>query len=339
MILTIDSWKMFLPAKWRDPNVPPEASTALDPNMSLAHITHNTSMILLHQRIGYPEPELKAIKLPNYYSAETCQSAAIETLNIAKKYLENAPVHMLLSPHFSFCIYVSARVLLGKLNLLIALDQGTNTYPVHCRYYRVDLDPQFSGLVECLHIISNRWLGSQNHSTHIPLSSQFATSLEDIHELYQRDPEFTVNVVGSLRVESSQTRRRREYEQSLTHRSSHLSEANQASQSRSLPSAPLSLGVSFAKPPVGSLNESVPRNWTSPPDMTNTRTSANVTRPDDLSDILQTLTDERFMELDRVITFDDFNFDVETERLDNTSLSGGTDWNSNMQGWSTGGPP
>lgn len=117
MILTIDSWKMFLPAKWRDPNVPPEASTALDPNMSLAHITHNTSMILLHQRIGYPEPELKAIKLPNYYSAETCQSAAMETLNIARKYLENAPIHMLLSPHFSFCLYVSARVLLGKLNV------------------------------------------------------------------------------------------------------------------------------------------------------------------------------------------------------------------------------
>lgn len=221
---------------------------------------------------------------------------------------------------------------------LNALGQATNTYKVHCRYYRVDLDPQFSGLVECLHIISTRWLGSQNHSTHIPLSSQFATSLEAIHELYQRDPDFSVNVVGSLRVESSQTRRRREYEQSLTHRASHLSEANQISQSRSLPSAPLSLGVSWSKPAVGSLNESVPSNWTSPPDMTNTRISPNVTRPDDLSDILQTLTDERFMELDRVIAFDDFNFDVETERLDNTSLSGGTGWNSTMQGWSNEGP-
>ena len=108
-----NSWKTFLPAKWRDPEVPPEATTALDPNMSLAHITHNTSMILLHQRIGYPEPQLKGIKLPNMYSAETCQSAAVETANIARNYLARAPERMPLSPHFSFCAYISARVLLG----------------------------------------------------------------------------------------------------------------------------------------------------------------------------------------------------------------------------------
>lgn len=108
-----NSWKTFLPAEWRDPEVPPEATKALDPNMTLAHITHNTSMILLHQRIGYPEPQLKGIKLPNVYSAETCQSAAIETANIASNYLARAPERMPLSPHFSFCGYISARVLLG----------------------------------------------------------------------------------------------------------------------------------------------------------------------------------------------------------------------------------
>lgn len=110
----MDSWKTLLPAKWKDPEVPPpEATAALDPNMSLAHMTHNTSMILLHQRIGYPEPQLKGIKLPNFHSAETCQLAAIETANIAMKYLARAPESMPLSPHFSFCGYISARVLLG----------------------------------------------------------------------------------------------------------------------------------------------------------------------------------------------------------------------------------
>ena len=109
------SWKMFLPQKWSDPNAPPEATTALDPNMSLAHITHNTSMILLHQCIGYPERELMTIKLPSFYSAETCQSAAIETANITEKYLAFAPRNMPISPHFAFCAFVSAKVLLGEL--------------------------------------------------------------------------------------------------------------------------------------------------------------------------------------------------------------------------------
>jgi hypothetical protein len=110
----LNSWKMFLPPKWKDPNVPREiTTTALDPNMTLAHITHNTSMILLHQRIAYPERRLKSIKLPNFHSAETCQSAAIETTLSTVKYLTHAPPNMPLSPHFAFCVYVSARVLLG----------------------------------------------------------------------------------------------------------------------------------------------------------------------------------------------------------------------------------
>lgn len=79
-------------------------------------------MILLHQRIGYPEPQLKGIKLPNFNSAKTCQSAAIETANIAMKYLAHAPETMPLSPHFSFCSYVSARVLLG---MFLGLDEVT----------------------------------------------------------------------------------------------------------------------------------------------------------------------------------------------------------------------
>lgn len=70
-------------------------------------------MILLHQPIGYPEPQLKGIMLPNIYSAETCQSAAVETANITRKYLARAPERMPLSPHFSFCCYISGRVLLG----------------------------------------------------------------------------------------------------------------------------------------------------------------------------------------------------------------------------------
>lgn len=105
---------MFLPSKWKDPEVPPEETGKLDPNMTLAHITHNTSTILLHQRIGYPAEQLKHIKLPAFFSAETCRLAAGEIATIARKYLASSSQLMPLSPQFCFCLCISARALLGK---------------------------------------------------------------------------------------------------------------------------------------------------------------------------------------------------------------------------------
>ena len=105
---------MLLPSKWKDPDVPPEETGTLDPNMTLAHITHNTSMILLHQSIGYLEKQLGCIKLPKFFSAETCRLAATEIATIARKYLASSPRLMPLSPQFCFCLCVSAKALLGK---------------------------------------------------------------------------------------------------------------------------------------------------------------------------------------------------------------------------------
>lgn len=86
----------------------------MDPNLTLAHVTHNTSMILLHQRIAYPPAELlEVVKLPSLSSAETCEAAASETANIAKRFIDNSPVQCLMDTPFAFCVFVSARVLLG----------------------------------------------------------------------------------------------------------------------------------------------------------------------------------------------------------------------------------
>lgn len=89
----------------------------MDPNMTIAHTTHNTSMILLHQRIAYPTKELMSVKLPSLYSAETCQSAAAETATITKNYLELASPQTIISPQMAFAAFVSARVLLGRILL------------------------------------------------------------------------------------------------------------------------------------------------------------------------------------------------------------------------------
>lgn len=82
------SWKLFLPDRWKEANVSNDAIVKMDPNLTLAHVTHNTSMILLHQHIAYPSPALQQmIKLPSACSAETCELAAIETSAITSKYL------------------------------------------------------------------------------------------------------------------------------------------------------------------------------------------------------------------------------------------------------------
>lgn len=112
--LTFDSWKMFLPQQWKDSNISRDSSLIdMDPNLTLAHITHNTSMILLHQHIAFPPPDwMNLVKLPSPCSAETCYTAAIETVAITKKYLKYKPVDIVNS-QFALCAFVAGRILLG----------------------------------------------------------------------------------------------------------------------------------------------------------------------------------------------------------------------------------
>jgi hypothetical protein len=86
----------------------------MDPNLTLAHITHNASMILLHQHIAYPPAELRnMVQLPSSCSAETCQLAAIETSSITYKFLTHSRSEVI-AAQFLFCVFIAARVLLGE---------------------------------------------------------------------------------------------------------------------------------------------------------------------------------------------------------------------------------
>lgn len=120
--LRLVSWKMFLPLKWKDSNISRQPTVVtMDPNLTLAHVMHNTSMILLHQRIAYPPEEwLGLVKLPTLSSAETCETAAGETANITQKYLDNCSKKGIMDNQFAFCVFVSARVLLGKFVIIFA---------------------------------------------------------------------------------------------------------------------------------------------------------------------------------------------------------------------------
>lgn len=112
--LRLVRWKLFLPPQWREATV---VNGRMDPNLTLAHITHNTSVILLHQGIAYKAMQWQSlsIKLPSSSSADTCLSAAIEITTITQQYL----IHNtgLTNPQFAFCLFVSGRVLLGSSTL------------------------------------------------------------------------------------------------------------------------------------------------------------------------------------------------------------------------------
>lgn len=121
--LRLVHWKMFLPQRWQDPNptVSRTESGHMDPNLTLAHITHNTSTVLLHQHIAYPLDVLRRVaNLPSSYSAKTCHSAATEIATITARYLVCAET-MFVNTEFTFCAFTAAVALLG-------------TYSIHFRH-------------------------------------------------------------------------------------------------------------------------------------------------------------------------------------------------------------
>ena len=95
----------------------------MDPNLTLAHILHNTSMILLHQHIAYAPGALsRAVNLPSACSAETCRLAAIEVASIGSKYLRYTK-EMFVGTEFVFCAFVSAKVLLGECGSILEIKE------------------------------------------------------------------------------------------------------------------------------------------------------------------------------------------------------------------------
>ncbi|KAJ0426612.1 hypothetical protein BJY00DRAFT_298150 [Aspergillus carlsbadensis] len=164
--LRLVHWRMFLPQQWKDSGVSREILPGvMDPNMTVANATHNISMILLHQKIAYPGADLSGIQVPSLCSAETCHTAAIETANIIRKYLETTPLEFPVPPQMGICAFVSAKVLL-----------------IHWNYYKTNLAVEFSSLVDSLEKMSRRW--STNDPQTPNLFSQLFSRISDLHQSF-----------------------------------------------------------------------------------------------------------------------------------------------------------
>ncbi|KAM0257241.1 hypothetical protein ACHAQJ_004479 [Trichoderma viride] len=176
--LRLVHWKMFLPKQWQDSNVSRDILVIkMDPNLTLAHISHNTSTILLHQHVAYPPRVWKdVVKLPSSCSAETCHLAAVETSSIVQKYLRY--MGGIVNSQFAFCAFVAARVLL-----------------VHWHYSETHiLDAEFFNLLQSLKDMSDKWRGNYKSDTTLSdtpsqqeggrtmdLASRYAEQLEHLY--------------------------------------------------------------------------------------------------------------------------------------------------------------
>ncbi|KAJ6786626.1 hypothetical protein PWT90_03715 [Aphanocladium album] len=288
-------WKLSLPSKWKDPEVPPQETGRLDPNMTLAHITHNTSTILLHQRIGYPEEQLKNTKLPTFLSAETCRQASGEIATIARKYLASSSERMPLSPQFCFCLCISGRALL-----------------VHWQRYGPQLDPNFWVLIAALDEAARR---SHSSSERPSLASLFADQLRQLHSKAKGDPSSKLFVLGSFgdshghSTIHGQTVATNRSSQRMAHASTGcFSKSTNIGDTDCLKFPLATSSMCEAAKDRGGLEpaagEASSSNFLGSPPLMD---CGALTGDDNLSSILDALGDTEFLNMDRVILFSDLD--------------------------------
>ncbi|KAL3419811.1 hypothetical protein PVAG01_08309 [Phlyctema vagabunda] len=160
--LRLVRWRLFLPNKWKNALVLNQDGI-MDPNLTLAHITHNTAVMQLHQAVAYPSPDWHEAqsKLPSQISSDTCLTAAREINKIANQYLARSIG--ITNPQFSFCLFIAGRVLLA-----------------HSVYYQLPLDDAFDSIVKLLININRRWEGSSTEEdVQDNLASKFAKRLQE----------------------------------------------------------------------------------------------------------------------------------------------------------------
>jgi hypothetical protein len=184
--LRLVQWKMFLPPRWKDSDISQDREVVnMDPNLTLAHITHNTSMILLHHSVAYPPKDWSDyIALPKECSAQTCQHAAVETANIVNKFLTHTLIPFV-NTQFAFCTFIAAKVLLYE-------HQAT----------RSPLRPEFDRMKRNLEEMSSRWTtgmaGSeskrgQETTRGLDQAAQYAQHLDYLYDSCRRNIFFTFN--------------------------------------------------------------------------------------------------------------------------------------------------
>ncbi|ORY67110.1 uncharacterized protein BCR38DRAFT_426110 [Pseudomassariella vexata] len=300
--LRLVHWKMLLPQKWKSEIA--RQTTMMDPNLTLAHCTHNASMILLHQLIAYP-PASWAFRnrLPSSCSADTCYSAGVEIATITENYLKYTPDASPVTSQFCFCVFVAGRMML-----------------MHWRFYVENrLADEFWSLIRSLQEMSRRWVAFSEEPI-LDLAAKYALKLKDLYDMCEKDESYRIDVTGytnEIDHQSKFEQRTETTRQNIRHKAqepSYLpkeqthSEVSQWAYGSAAMSGRLScLDMNTPAPSGGHSLEMAPDSSTTAVtnrmDMSNP-SSAGVDTGE-FNTIPQMMLDQHFMHMDRIITFDD----------------------------------
>lgn len=191
---------------------------------------------------------------------------------------------------------------------------GANDCTVHCHYYGFNLDLQFWTLLDCLQQMSSRCTGflSSESSTILPV--QFATHLQYLYQRYCVEPNFSVGAVGPIDVSSL----------------SKLGTGESLLQGPELETKHTAgvIGLPTSNMPSTQTGEATSgengiANWQSPSTVSETWATSSSKGLDDLTNIISALTDQRFMNMERVIAYDDFSFEYMPASLPQGPLGAG----------------
>jgi hypothetical protein len=311
--LRLVHWKMLLPHKWKVDSCTRvggggDGPLVMDPNLTLAHVTHNASMILLHQPIAFPPTNWAfRARLPSACSVETCLSAATEIANITTKYLETTDPGLPVAHQYAFCIYVAGRAFL-----------------VNSRYSYMTAElpgELFWTLVGALDEFSRRWHGGARGQPAVAwdLAAKYARKLRELHACCLQKVGFKVNFASfTTEIDHSSAAMGTDYEaasllSSLS--SSHHNTHSQVQATLAQHCAPLVnwdmydpasqvSGMHHAERHHGG-NASSPSTSTTSGGVLSRAGAERLTTESSLGSISQTLLDQQFGEMDRIISFDD----------------------------------
>nr|CEG04792.1 unnamed protein product [Fusarium clavum] len=230
--------------------------------------------------------------MPSAHSAETCQVAATETATITQKYLKYTPDTSPVNSQFAFCVFVSARALLGKSISQVPLARSNDAL-VHWRYYKTTLAPEFWVLVESLDDFAKRWAGpvfkAKGKSS---LAAKYSSQLRALFQKCTENPDYSpvVTHVPDQAPQGTDTFRHNDQIEVSTTAQTPFDMRPPNSQ---LPFDPTQTPISHFLPQISPTN-------------------LEHNSPDELSAISTVLMDQDFMQLDRVISFDDMMFTAQT---------------------------
>jgi hypothetical protein len=180
---------------------------------------------------------------------------------------------------------------------------------VHWKFYKTDLAPEFWVLVESLDDFAKRWAGPLFRSkSNSSLAGKYSAQLRSLHKKCEEDPDYSPDVVGystdgfvtqtSNSLHQGQTENQHSNQAQGGVASGLLQNSFDSGSQRSI------LNPGTSQVPSNQLNFL--------PQISPTNPGVEHNSPDELSAISTVLMDQDFMQLDRVISFDDMMFTAQT---------------------------